>query len=358
VAPLGPIAAAKLGRYFQANGPREIGQGRTSGRLIGEFAAHAMAVTQGMTDLDPHADVRRDVCQFTDDRMSDAKRLGFVHQLLQREMAQARVHLDRIQRYMKMLDDPARQTPEVAQGLELIARDTDARARFLDFARDADQPAVRARMVKVARDLGWLSEDERWQELALMLGELQARRSVGTAEVNLACTLNQEHDLDDAFTPRLTPGGPPEDAPHAAVRACLGSAEGHLRMLEALVSPKAEDVRIAQDYLRHRPITDAGELRRVAAGIVAMPSSDAQVRALEALGRHYVSDREILLMLVRLYSQTSSPAVQAAIAGILIRADRRSIASPQLVRTLLKDRRHAPAGDNMIDALIRQLQSP
>ncbi len=41
-------------------------------------------------------------------------------------------------------------------------------------------------------------------------------------------------------------------------------------------------------------------------------------------------------MLTRLFSQTPSASVQAAIAGILIRADLRSIASPQLVRTLLE----------------------
>ncbi len=121
-------------------------------------------------------------------------------------------------------------------------------------------------MIKVARDLGWLSADERWDELALMLGELQARSTVGVTEVDLACTLNQEHDLDGAFNRRVAPGSPADDVPHAAVRACLGSAEGHARTLEGLVSPSEADVRIAQAYLRHRPITDASELRRVADG--------------------------------------------------------------------------------------------
>ena len=45
-------------------------------------------------------------------------------------------------------------------------------------------------------------------------------------------------------------------------------------------------------------------------------------------------------------------------AGVLIRADRRSIASPQLLRILITQRRRSPAGDNMTDALIRLLQSP
>ncbi len=119
-----------------------------------------MTVTQGMTDQDPHASVRSDVCQFADDRLSDAKKLDFVHQLLQRDTAQARVHLDRIQRYATSLDDPARRNPEVDRALAAIANDADARARFLAFARDADQPTVRVRMLKVAQDLGWLSVDQ------------------------------------------------------------------------------------------------------------------------------------------------------------------------------------------------------
>jgi uncharacterized protein YciW len=358
VAPLGPIAASTLSSYFRTSGAREIGQGHPSSRLLGHFAPFAMTVTQGMTDQDPHAAVRRDVCQFADDRVSDAKKLGFVHQLLRRPTAQARVHLDRIDRYATSLDDPARRTSEVTQALASIAGDADARARFLDFARDADQPATRARMLKVAQDLGWLSADQRWAELALMLGELQARNTVGITEVDLACTLNQEHDLDGAFNRRVVPGSPADDVPHAAVRACLGSAEAHARTLEGLVSPIEADVKIAQAYLRHRPLDDAAELRRVADSIARMPPSDAQVRALEALGRHYVSDRDILDRLTRLYSETSSWSVQAAIAGILLRADLRSIASPQLVSTLTEDRRQSPPGDDMVDALIRRLQSP
>ena len=358
VAPLGPVAASTLDGYFRAAGAREIGQRRPSSRLLGQFSPFAMSVTQGITDKDPQADVRQDVCRFVDDRLSDPERLAFVHKLLQREMAQARVHLDRIERYTKALAGPARRTPEVAGALDIIGRDAASRARFLDFARDADQPAVRARMIKVARGLGWLSADQQWGELALMLGDLQARSVVGVTEVDLACTLNARHELDGAFSHRWPPGGPSDDVAHAAVRACLGSAEGRARVLEGWVGPSEADARIAQTYLRHRPVTDAGELRRVAAAIVRMPGSDAQVRALESLGRHYVSDREILDLLIGLYAQTPSWSVQAAVAGVLIRADRRSIASPQLLRILITQRRPSPAGDNMIDALNRQLQSP
>ena len=63
-------------------------------------------------------------------------------------------------------------------------------------------------------------------------------------------------------------------------------------------------------------------------------------------------------MLIRLFSRTPSWSVQNAIAGILIRADRRSVASAELVRALREDRRPSPHGEDMIDALISRLQVP
>ncbi len=352
VAPLGPVAAASLERHFRAGGAREVGLGRPSSRLLAQFSSFGMTATRGMTDNDPHAAVRRDVCQFADERLSDVDKIGFVHELLQRPVSQTRVHLDRIQRFTKAIVDPARRTPQAAGALAGITADGTTRASFLAFARDADQPAVRARLLTLARDLGWLSADERWAELALMLDELQARPALGVTEVDLACTLNQENDLDGAFIAAQV-----SDIPHAALQACLGSAEGRASTLQGLVSSSIAEVQIAQAYLRHRPITDAAELRRVAAAIVGMKPSDAQVRALESLGRHYLADRGILGLLIGLYSQTPSAVVQAAVAGILIRADQRSLASPQLVLTLVRDRRPAPPGNNMVDALLRKLRS-
>ena len=357
-APLGPIAASALKRYFRANGQREVARGRPSQHLLKGFSPFSMSVAQGITDQDPHIQARQDMCQFADERLSDEARLSFVHQLLQRPTAEARLYLDRIQRLTAELDAEARRSPAVARALQNIVGDTAARARFLDDARDVDQPAVRVRLVNVAHDLGWLSGDQRWQELALMLGELLSRSAVGISEVDLACRLNEDHDFDGSFNRRVSPGSPADDVPHAAVRACLGSSEAHARMLEGLVSANEADVLIAQAYLRRRPITDDAELRRVASAIAAMPPGVAQVRALEALGRHYVSDREVLGMLTRLFEQTPSWEVQNAIAGLLIRADRKSVHAPELARTLLHSRRPSPAGDNMIDALIARLQSP
>jgi hypothetical protein len=176
------------------------------------------------------------------------------------------------------------------------------------------------------------------------------------AEVNLACELNRTQDLDGAFARRVQPGGPADDVPHAAMRACLGSAEARARVLAALVGEQEAQVQIAQAYLRHRPITDSAELRRIAADIVRMAPGDAQVRALETLGRHYVDDREVLEMLTALFTRTPSEPVQRAIAGLLMRADLRVLVGPQLVQTL-REARHPAPDATMVDALIERLQS-
>src|SRR3989441_85115 len=154
-APLGRTAAPMLDRYFQSGASGEIGSGRASPKLLSLFAPSSMTVTTGSSDSDPHAGFRRDVCHFSDDRLSAAQKLGFVHQLLGREMAEVRMFLDHIEKYAAALSETERQAPAVAQALDAIARDEAARTRSLDFARDADQPAVRARMLDLAGSLGW-----------------------------------------------------------------------------------------------------------------------------------------------------------------------------------------------------------
>ena len=42
-----------LNRYFQTAGTSEIATGRASPRLLGQFSAHSLTVTRGMTDTDP-----------------------------------------------------------------------------------------------------------------------------------------------------------------------------------------------------------------------------------------------------------------------------------------------------------------
>jgi hypothetical protein len=277
-----------------------------------------------------------------------------VHALLQRPGDDAERYLDRIQRLAASLDDTARKDPEVVAAAQRIETDQAARERFLADARAEAQPLTRVRMVRVAHDLGWLTEEQSWQELALMLGQLQRRKVVGIAEIDLACQLNHGGELDAAFAQRVAPGS--EDIPHAALRACLGSHEARDQTIAGLASGKPQDVTAAQAYLRRRPITDADDLRDLSRHVARMPAGDLQVRALEVLARHYVADRDVLQTLTQLYAKTPSPAVQNAVAGVLLRADRRSIDNAELLRTLTQYRKRGKgARGDMVDALMARL---
>jgi hypothetical protein len=356
-APLGRTAGPMLDRYFQSGASGEIGSGRASPKLLSLFAPVSMTVATGSSDSDRHAGYRQDVCHFSDDRLSAAQKLAFVHQLLGREMAEVRMFLDHIEKYAASLSDTERQEPTVVRALDEIARDEGARTRYLDFVRDADQPAVRARMIGLAAKLGWLSPAEKRAELMRMIGDQLAKNAVSSAEVGLACALNKDHELDQELHRLQLPPAQAEKVTHTAVLACLGSTEAHARVLRALTSPNDEDVQIAQVYLHYWPISDPTELRGVATGIARMNGSDAQVRALDTLARYHLSDRESLEELTRLFPRAKSVNVQRAIAGILIRSDFQAIATPDLVKTLRQSRLKSPDGADLIDALIRRLQT-
>jgi hypothetical protein len=101
--------------------------------------------------------------------------------------------------------------------------------------------------------------------------------------------------------------------------------EARARVLQALTSAREEEVRIAQVFLRHHPISDVQELRLAAAGIVQMRAPEAQVRALDTLALHRVADGETLDRLARLFP-VAATARPVAIAGVLVRADYATLA--------------------------------
>jgi hypothetical protein len=88
-----------------------------------------------------------------------------------------------------------------------------------------------------------------------------------------------------------------------------------------------------------------------------MTGSSAQVHALDTLADQHLSDPESLEELARLFPLAESVGVQTAIAGVLIRADYRAIAAPELVQTLQQYRLRASNGADLIDVLIRRLQA-
>ena len=357
VAPLGPTAASFLGRYFQTAGTGEVGSGRASAKLLSQFSGHSLVVANGLSAPDPRMAYRQDVCHFSDDRLSPEQKLAFVHQLLGREMAEVRMFLDRIEQYSASLTDADRKVPVVSRALEKIARDDASRARYFDFTRDVDQPAVRARMLELAARLGWLSPAEKRAEIMQMINDQIARGAVTPAEVDLVCSLNKAHGLSQELDRlRLSPTQASKVST-AAVLACLDSAEARAQVLLALTSPNDEEVQLAQVYLRHHPIADVNEVRIVTSGIARMNGSNAQVRALNTLALQQLSDPESLAELARLFPLAGSAGVQTAIAGVLIRSDYKSIAKPELVQTLQRHRLPSSNGQDLIDVLIHRLQA-
>jgi hypothetical protein len=356
-APLGRSAGPVLERYFQAGGSSEVASGRPSAKLLGLFAPVSMTSTSGSTDTDVQAAYRRDVCHLVDDRLATEQKLDFVHQILSRDMAEVRMFLDRLEKYARSFTLAMRDNPQVARALDAISADRAARDRYLEFMRDADEPSIRVRMIGLAERLRWLSATERHAEVVRMIEDQLKRRDIGVAQVDAVCGLNAERGLDgvlselDASTRKLDSAG------RAAVLACLGDANAHARVLEALTSARDRDIEIAQVYLRYRPIAEVGELRAVATAVARMRNAEAQVRALDTLAGHRLADRESLEVLTGMFPTTKSLEVQRAIAGILIRADYNAFAKPELVRALQQHRVKSSDGRDLIDVLINRLQA-
>jgi hypothetical protein len=356
-APVGAVAAGSLSRYLQSTGGGEIGSGRASSRLLGQFASTSMTSTAGVGNAGPQASYRQDVCQFYDDRRQTTEKVDFLHQLFARNMTEVRMFLQHIEKFESSLNPAERKSPQVDAGLRSIAGDDAARTRYLDFARETERPDIRARMVKLANNLGWLDTTALRDELVGVTTDLLARRTLTSADVDFVCALNAKGQLDTPRDRYQLSAAQLNDPGHSAALACLGNADEHARQLVALSSPDTHDVQIAQVYFRHRPIREVSELRLASNDISRMPESEAKVIALETLARHYMSDRESLAALAGAFPRAESVNVQRAIAGILLRADPKSIDSPQLLRTLSEHRVRSSGGSDIIDVLIRRLKS-
>jgi hypothetical protein len=236
-----------------------------------------------------------------------------------------------------------------------MSQDRKARASYLKVTRETEDPALRIRMIALARGAGWLDPKEQTGELEHMIRDVLAGNALGYNEVELICGLNRERELDGALQRVGNPMAAAARPAHDAALACLGSAESHARVLRAITSADEGEVQVAQAYLRHRPLTDSAELRSVTRGIVGMKGSSAQVRALETLARQRVSDRAILDELAGLFAKTRSPGVQSAIAEIFIRSDVRAATMPKLSGVLRQHRLKAGGGQDLVDVLLGRL---
>ena len=355
-APIGENAAGMLNRFMRNGGTRDFGSGRVSGNLLSSFRGTSLTSTTGLRDGDREVAYHEQVCRFFDERVTPAKKLDFVHQILERSNNDVRRFLDRIEKFTTSLP-PAQQTEAAfVQSLDQIARDDASRSRYLALMR-AERPAVRARMIHLASTFGWVTGEGERTETVAMIRDVLAKPRLDAADAEFVCTVNTDHDLDEetgrfALTPAQA-----EDAGHRAALACLGDRESHAWMPRALTSPKVDDAKIGQVYYRRRPIDNATDLRAISAAVARMDESEAKLLALDTLARHYIADAQSLDELVRLYSQSESVAIQRAVAGILIRSDYRAVAKADLARTLATRRVRSPDGEDVIDALIRRLLS-
>lgn len=356
-APLGRVAGPLMERYFQTAPAGEVASGRASPTLLKLFGPSSMIAVAGLTDADPHAPFRQEMCAFADERPSDAQKVAYLHQVLQRDVSEVRMLLEHLERYAAALGPTQRQRPDVAAALAAIEGDERARERFLEFARDADEATVQSRMLALAHSLGWLAPAQLRAETLRMFADRMRRDAVAKHEVDLACSTQRERDPGLAQQLLDTGAVRPDRVAHAAVLACLGDAPAHERTVRALTSADDQEVEVAQVYLRHRTLGDVAELRAVTSGIARMSAAGTQVRALEALAKQRLADAQSLQEIAGLFPRARSLAAQRAIAGILIRADIKVLARADLVRSLRQYRLKSPDGNDVIDALIRLLQS-
>ena len=347
LAPLGRTAGPMLQRHLETSSIDEFGSGRASERLLKLFGPASMVVTSGQRDSEPNADYRREMCRYFDDRITTAQRAGYMHRLLAAEMPELRMSFDRIESFFASLGGEDR-------AVEEIARDKPTAERYLSIARQTEDPALRVRMISLARTVGWLSPAEEKSELAMMIHDVLAGDGMSFGEVELICTLNRERGLHDSL--QRVGAMPVKKVAQTAGMACLGSRDARARVLRALASADESDVQIAQAYLRHYPIDDTAELRKVVLDVTRMKGSAAQVRALGTLARLRISDREIIDELARLFARTGSLEVQRAVAEVFIRSDARALPGVELAVLLRQHRLRAPGGgSDLIDVLIEHL---
>lgn len=354
-APVGPTAAMLLNRYFDGAGGGEIGSGRGSSRLLQMFTRNSMVRVSGAGE----SEERRQICRFFDERKSAGQKLGFIHGLLRGEGRDAQGYFARIEKLFASLTEAERQSSAFTQALAEISADDAARSRYLTTLRSERQPPLRARMIALASTLGWFSDDQQRAETVAMIGDVLAAREVGFAEVELVCSLNADGHLNGALS-RLSPATASASRAGAqAIMACMGNDMARGQMLKVLASANEKDVQVAQAYLRHRPLAHAEELRSLAKDVARRPDpGPAQVRALDALARMHIADREILEDLSRAFAETKSLHVQRAIAEVFIRSDPKAMPKHGLAMLFQQHRIRPPGGGHdLIDALIARLQA-
>jgi hypothetical protein len=361
-APLGASAASTLSRYFRSPGStqemiraqenlaRGAGPRLANHRLAGYFPDPQMRIMGGLTPAEPKARVRAEMCKFFDDRLTSAGKLDFIGQLLKREMAEVRVYFEQIESYLEHLTNEAMSSPEWLGSLGRIAADDGARGRFLQFARDAEPPPVRIRMMHVAYHLGWLTPaQERQEHVQLVQAMLEAPRS-GMGEADVICRTARERDIAASelrFPARSSPA-------LSVARACLGDAHARQDVRAMLLSQNEETFIGAQILFDSHPMTPS-EMEWYAAEIARRTGGAAAgERALHVIAREDISDRAVLDAFMQLLGLDLSGETKHAIAHVFLFADWTQLDRPKLMEAV---RRTGLAEEGALGFLLRRLES-
>jgi hypothetical protein len=341
-APLGPAAAASLNRYFRSPGSvpelmraqerlvRGAGPRLASQRLAAHFPQPPMRIVGGLTRAEPAAAIRGEMCRFFDDRLTAARKLDFVGELLKREMAEVRMYLERIEAYLEGLGDAAMASPEWQASLGRIAVNDGARERFLQFARDAEPPPVRLRMMEVADRLGWLAPGQARQEHVRLVQSLLDARRLGMGEADIVCRVAGERSIaagELRFPARSEPA-------LSVVRACLGDAEARRSVHPMLLSQNDDAFLGARILFDSHPMTPA-ELTWYATEIgLRTGGAAAGERALHVIARQDISDRGVLDAFMRLLHLDLARETKQAVAPVFLFADRSHLDREKLIEAV------------------------
>ena len=344
LAPYGRVAGPMLRGYFESGGGDEVGRGEASRKLLKLFGPASMVATSGQRPGDPDAAYRAEACRYHDDRIAGAQRLAFVRDILAGDTTTLRMNFDRIERL----------AAGASAAVAALSGDTLARGNYLAVTRATGDPALRVRMVALARRIGWLDEAAERSELAAMIREMLAAGSAGFGEVDLICGLGRDRAFESELA-RFDVAKLARTPANAAALACIGAEPFRARMLRAVASSDEAEVQIAQADLRHRPLADEAEMQALVREIARMRASAAQARALETLARQQLP-AEAYDELTRLFARTSSLAVQRAIAEVFLRRAAHTPPPATLAHTLRTHRIKSPGGPDLIDALIQRLE--
>ncbi|HYC36573.1 MAG TPA: hypothetical protein VEC19_09145 [Usitatibacter sp.] len=353
LAPYGRVAGPMLEKHFESHGIGAVGSGVPSAPLLALFGPVSMVATRGQQPGDPDSAYREEACRYYDEALDRAHRLSFMRSVLAGDAGEVRMAFDRIERFVGSLTKEERSMPAVAEALGQFPADTAARSSYLALARETHDPALRVRMIALARSLGWLDAAQHRAELAATIGDVLAAREADFGEVDLVCGLNAGREFDGEMAALAKRAG--HSTPAAAALACLGSEPHRAGMLRALASGDEAQVRIAEAYFRHRPMTEATTLRGAIDAIAEMKQPLAQARALAVVARHHVDDAPSLEALMALFARSTHLAVQRAIAEIFIRAGSNAFKSGELATVLRRHRLRSREGDDVIEALLKRL---